>query len=170
MDQSIIKKVRLFQLQKQHFLHKSSIKDYLTIVKENIGLHSTDYLTPYLSLWARVENFDPQLLFDDLNKHREAVRLRAFRGTIFVVHRDNLERAPVLSQARVLPVRADCADIRRHLWPLSPLHYRRLGGTCYRLPENLPDIAPPDTLTVSHRRNHCGAAYLRGSNPCHRGT
>jgi len=55
-----------------------------------MGLHSTDYLTPYLSLWARVADFEPRTLFDDLNRTRTAVRMRAFRGTVFIVHRKNV--------------------------------------------------------------------------------
>ncbi|MFC1726648.1 DNA glycosylase AlkZ-like family protein [candidate division KSB1 bacterium] len=37
-----------------------------------------------------MRDFDPGNLFDDIN-NRNAVRMRAFRGTVFVIHRDNLK-------------------------------------------------------------------------------
>ncbi len=82
--------LRLYQLQKQNLSVKAPRQSFRRLLKENLGLHSTDYLTPYLSLWARVEGFAPRSLYDDLNRSRAAVRVRAFRGTVFVVHRDNL--------------------------------------------------------------------------------
>jgi len=92
-------KIRFYQLQKQNLIVKAQPNDYSALFKKHIGLHSTDYLTPYLSLWARIENFNPLFLFDDLNTHRQALRLRAFRGTVFVVHKDNLNT--VLSSSQI---------------------------------------------------------------------
>lgn len=83
-------KLRLYQLHKQNLIQKEDLNRYGRILKEHIGLHSTDFLTPYLSLWARVEDFEPRLLFDDLNEPWTALKVRAFRGTIFVIHKENL--------------------------------------------------------------------------------
>ena len=85
-----VPRLRLYQLTKQNLAAKAPAGSYRRLLKDHLGLHSTDYLTPYLSLQARVRDFEPQALFDDLNKTRKAVRLRAFRGTVFIVHRDNL--------------------------------------------------------------------------------
>ncbi|MHA1433395.1 MAG: DNA glycosylase AlkZ-like family protein [Candidatus Heimdallarchaeota archaeon] len=89
MDQQ---KLRLYQLEKQNLFTKEKQTNYHKILNNHIGLHSTDYLTPYIALWSRVENFDPKNLFDDIN-NKEAIRLRAMRRTVFVSHKDNL---PVL--------------------------------------------------------------------------
>ncbi|MFC1726647.1 winged helix DNA-binding domain-containing protein [candidate division KSB1 bacterium] len=86
----MIKKLRHYHLKKQNLLQKAETGEYPEILKNHIGLHSTDYITPYISLWARVQDFDPGNLFDDIN-NRNAVRMRAFRGTVFVIHRDNLK-------------------------------------------------------------------------------
>lgn len=80
-----LQKIRWYQLRKQNLFPPSD--DYLTVFQKNIGLHSTDVLTPYLSLWARVKHFEPQRLFDDFNVTRQAFRLRGFRGTLFGFHR-----------------------------------------------------------------------------------
>jgi len=87
----LLEKIRFYQLEKQNLSQKTGLQNTLTLVKEHLALHSTDYITPYLSLWARVENFAPEILFSALCDSREALRIRALRGTIFVVHRDNLE-------------------------------------------------------------------------------
>ncbi len=83
--------IRYYHLQKQSLLSKIDQNDFEEILKKHIGLHSTDYLTPYFSLWARVEKFDPVDLFQAISKDKSAVRMRAFRRTVFVVHRENLE-------------------------------------------------------------------------------
>lgn len=84
------RRLSLYRWAKQNLASRAPRADWRRLLKEDLGLHSTDYLTPYLSLWARVRDFEPRSLFDDLNQSRAAVRLRAFRGTVFVVHRDNL--------------------------------------------------------------------------------
>ncbi len=85
-----IRKIRFYHLQKQNLIQKASANSYPGLLKKHLGLHSTDYLTPYFSLWARIENFDPARLFKDLNQ-KQAFRIRAFRGTLFVVHEENLK-------------------------------------------------------------------------------
>ena len=82
------KQIRQYQLSKQLFFHKQKGEDYYQVFRDQIALHSTDYLTPYISLWARVENFEPKLLFNDLSINKRAARLRGFRGTLFVISRD----------------------------------------------------------------------------------
>ncbi|MFC1607647.1 DNA glycosylase AlkZ-like family protein [Candidatus Latescibacterota bacterium] len=82
--------IRHYQLNKQHLIYADDHDDYAAVLKGHIALHSTDYVTPYLSLWARTGNFDPSALFDDLSVNRRALRLRAFRGTVFVAHSESL--------------------------------------------------------------------------------
>ena len=110
-----LRKLRLYHLKKQNLLQKAETGAYADVFRDHIALHSTDYLTPYLSLWARIENFDPVVLFDDLNRHRNALRLRAFRGTVFVVHKDILNDvvlglriflAPMMAEAQRMATKA----------------------------------------------------------------
>jgi len=56
-----------YHLQKQSLLSKAKQNDFEEILKKHIGLHSTDYLTPYFSLWARVKKFDPADLFQAIS-------------------------------------------------------------------------------------------------------
>jgi len=82
-------KIRLFHLFKQNLIQKSN-ENYLELLDFHIGLHSTDYLTPYFSLWARIKNFEPEFLFNSLVKNKEALRMNAFRGTLFIIHKNNI--------------------------------------------------------------------------------
>ncbi len=86
-----LKKICLYQLQKQNLIQKADATDYSRLFIDHIGLHSTDYLTPYLSLWSRIKEFEPKFLFNGLNESHNALRMRVFRGTIFVIHRENLK-------------------------------------------------------------------------------
>ncbi|MHA1212465.1 MAG: DNA glycosylase AlkZ-like family protein [Candidatus Heimdallarchaeota archaeon] len=70
-------------------LKQKSCTHYLDILQSHLGLHSTDYFTPYLSLWARIKDFNPNDLFTAINQHI-ALRKRAYRGTVFVIHNKTL--------------------------------------------------------------------------------
>lgn len=84
-------KIRFYQLHKQNLLAKAGSGEYQKLMIDHIALHSTDYSTPYISLWARVNEFDPNNLFNDLNDPFNALRMRLFRGTIFVIHRKSMK-------------------------------------------------------------------------------
>lgn len=60
------------------------------MTKDQLGLHSTDYWTPYLSAWARLRDFDAKAVFQSLNSGDRVVRWSSFRATNHVVHVDNL--------------------------------------------------------------------------------
>ena len=81
---------RFYLLKKQNLIKKSQSHDILGLVKRYIGLHSTDYLTPYFSLWNRVENFEPSDLFNAIINTRDVLRLTSFRNTLFIVHKDDI--------------------------------------------------------------------------------
>ncbi|NHK30217.1 MAG: winged helix DNA-binding domain-containing protein [Asgard group archaeon] len=92
-DQKIIN----YLLNKQFLIKKKSNGDFNDILLNQIGLHSTDNMTPYISLWNRVNNFQPEELFNGLNK-LNYLRKRAFRGTVFVIHRELFPLLNVISK------------------------------------------------------------------------
>jgi len=77
------------QLRKQSFLDEKPANFY-EVVKEQLGLHSTDYWTPYLSVWSRLGSYDSKKMFESINNGRDIVRTHAFRTTVHVMHIDNL--------------------------------------------------------------------------------
>lgn len=77
---------RLEQLRAARLHRQRAAADVDALVRETIGLHSTDYATPYLSSWARVTGFDPSALADRLHRADGLVRINAMRNTVHVVH------------------------------------------------------------------------------------
>ena len=70
-------------------LHAQAAPDIDSLVRSQIGLHSTDYATPYLSAVERVPGFDPASLFARLQAGDGLLRMNAFRNTVHVVHVDD---------------------------------------------------------------------------------
>lgn len=77
------------QLRKQ-FLLDEKVLSYYDVVKNQLGLHSTDYWTPYFSVWSRIGDFDARDMFESIDNGRKLLRTHAFRTTIHVIHIDNL--------------------------------------------------------------------------------
>jgi hypothetical protein len=84
-----LEQYRINQLRKQYLIPKTQLSLF-QIIKTHLGLHSTNYWTPYLSLYARIGDYDPKVVFDALNQGNQLVRMHAFRRTVFVVHTSNL--------------------------------------------------------------------------------
>ena len=89
MSDNELERFRINQLRKQHLVSESQISLF-DIIKTHLGLHSTNYWTPYLSLYARIGEYNPKKLFNALNQGNQLVRIHAFRKTVFVVHISNL--------------------------------------------------------------------------------
>ncbi len=77
------------QLRKQ-FLLDEKVANYKDIAKYQLGLHSTDYWTPYLSTWTRLGDFDAKDMFESLDNGKDLVRTHAFRTTVHVMHIENI--------------------------------------------------------------------------------
>lgn len=85
-----VEQLRLYQLKKQ-FLIGTEHTNFFELTRKQLGLHSTDYWTPYLSAWARIGDYDAEKIFNSLNTGKQLVRVSVFRGTTYVVHVDNLD-------------------------------------------------------------------------------
>jgi hypothetical protein len=77
------------QLRKQDLLSDEPLS-FDDIAKKQLGLHSTDYWTPYLSVFARIGDYHPEDIFRSLNQGDRLVRINAFRKTVFLIHKENL--------------------------------------------------------------------------------
>lgn len=119
------------------------------LVRDTIGLHSTDYGTPYLSVRARLPELPPSVLADRLERADGLVRLNAFRNTVHVVHTDDLGLVSAATGAAVastgrrspgLKGRSD-AEIQRGCDALvGALEGGPLGT--HELKAALPELAP----------------------------
>ncbi len=77
-------------LLRQHLLERVRVPA-LSMVEHLIGLQAQENLPPYLSLAARIEDFDPVELSDAIER-RDAVRFLTMRGTIHVLLPDDALR------------------------------------------------------------------------------
>lgn len=91
-----VEKVRRFYLMRHHLLHKAQRKDFAKVVKDVCGLQAQMPLTPYLSLWNRVENFENDLLDEALYKNKTLVKVWSMRGTLHIISSEDL---PIYSKA-----------------------------------------------------------------------
>ncbi|MGY5852224.1 MAG: hypothetical protein RTU92_01500, partial [Candidatus Thorarchaeota archaeon] len=66
MTEVTLDQLRMNQLRKQRLLGDHEL-DFYDIAKEQLGLHSTDYWTPYLSVWSRIGDYDAKSVFSSLN-------------------------------------------------------------------------------------------------------
>ncbi len=80
-----------------------------SVVADIVGLHSTSPTSPYLSLLARLENFRVEQLDKALYDHRSLVRLRCFRGRLFVLRHDLLVAAFNATRRQVVRYAKDFA-------------------------------------------------------------
>lgn len=126
----------------------------LQMVEHLVGLQAQENLPPYLSLAARLEDFDPHELSDAL-ECKDAVRLLTMRGTIHVLVPDDalslrawvqraLDQQSSSSQmsrpARGVPVDELVAATRRLLEP-GPLPAKELGELLAEIFSDVPAAA-----------------------------
>ncbi|MCW2761764.1 MAG: hypothetical protein JWR85_1965 [Marmoricola sp.] len=137
-------------LRRQHLLQRTRMPA-LQMAEHLIGLQAQENLPPYISLAARIEDFDPHELSDALES-RQAVRFLTMRGTIHVLVPDDalslwrwvqraLDQQSTSNQmsrpARGVPVDDLVAATRQLLEP-GPLPVRRLGEQLAAIFDDVP--------------------------------
>ena len=136
-------------LRRQHLLERTSMPA-LAMVEHLVGLQAQENLPPYLSLAARIDDFDPQELSDAIER-RDAVRFLTMRGTIHVLTPDDalslrpwvqvaLDQQSASNQnnrpARGVPVE-DIVAATREALAEGPLPVKQLGE---RLAAQIPGV------------------------------
>lgn len=85
--------VTQYVLYKHHLLESFQTESILQVVNDIIALHATSAGTPYLSLFARMKNFQRKYLDEEFYVKRNLIRLQAMRGTLFIT---SIQLAPLL--------------------------------------------------------------------------
>ncbi len=142
--------VNQFLLRKQHLAPGTKGDDVVQVVEDICALHATAALTPYLSLWSRIEGFSRQQLDAELYEIRKLVRVTSMRNTLFIVPSDKLSvffqatkkqvqrRFP--SQARRLLVQAGLCEEGEEAEVLERLHQRIVEILADRGPSTVSEI------------------------------
>jgi len=92
----------LFVLARQHLTPDSRLEDVVRVAGDIGGLHATNAMTPYLSLWARCSGFTRGCLEQELYERRTLARLRSVRGTIYIYPREFLPIAFAATSASAM--------------------------------------------------------------------
>src|SRR3989454_5738830 len=83
---------------KNHLLRQSGKGSVVGVADDLCGLHATSSITPYLSLFNRIDGFSPEDLNRELNLKR-LQRVRAMRGTLFLVSREMFPVVAIATRA-----------------------------------------------------------------------
>jgi hypothetical protein len=119
LDESLVTQ---YVLHKHHLLEGSQAESILQVVNDIIALHATSAGTPYISLFARMKNFQRKHLDEEFYVKRNLVRLQAMRDTLFITSTQSaslLYQATKLSEAHLLKW--------LHKWGISLSEYHELA-------------------------------------------
>ncbi|MBY8985258.1 MAG: AlkZ family DNA glycosylase [Candidatus Lokiarchaeota archaeon] len=83
-----IDQVNSYLLEKHHLKKQSKINNILQIVNDICGLHATGTLEPYLTLFARMNDFKKGDLDIELYKKMSLGRIRGMRKTLFILTKE----------------------------------------------------------------------------------
>jgi hypothetical protein len=89
-EQVSLKRVSRFYCLRHHLLHKAKKSDIEKVVNDVCGSHAQATLTPYVSLWNRVERFERNMLDEALYKVKTLVKIWCMRGTLHIIPSNDL--------------------------------------------------------------------------------
>jgi hypothetical protein len=95
-----------FVLKKQHLTPGSHTNDTLEIVNSVVGLHATDFKTPFLSCFARSDDFRKESLYRELYQKRTLSKIKAMRNTLFIFRKEFVPTVFTALQGSVLKASA----------------------------------------------------------------
>ncbi len=120
-----------------------------------VGLHATSNVTPYLSLFNRIEKFSTNDLSLELYEKKGLVRIRAMRGTFFLFTQrllPTVARATEFSQERANRTLAKAGISPREFRTLSKLILDSLSGGAKTLPEIKRNLSSEHSRTLNWSR------------------
>jgi hypothetical protein len=85
--------INQFVLKKQYLSKSPKDVNFVDIINNLYGLHATVPTTPYLSLFARLNNFTKQDLDNELYIKRNLGKIRFVRKTVYVLSKNELSTA-----------------------------------------------------------------------------
>jgi hypothetical protein len=85
-----VSSVNRYLAHKQHLLPASHLADVVQVTRDIVALHATNATSPYLSLWARVPDFQRGMLEETLYERRTLAKLLCMRVTLHLVPSDEV--------------------------------------------------------------------------------
>ena len=84
MIQVTLNDINKFLLYKQYLTGETRTWNLIELVRDIAGLHATIPMTPYLSLFARTDNFAKELLDEELYVRKHLGKIRSIRKTLYI--------------------------------------------------------------------------------------
>src|ERR687894_2248255 len=81
--------VLAWRLKRQHLDRRAPRDEALGVVREICGLHAQVMSSAELTLWARVEDLEPEAVREGLGGRRSLVKTWAMRGTLHLLAADD---------------------------------------------------------------------------------
>ena len=116
-------------LYKQHLTEDTRTQDLLEIVKDLAGLHATIPMTPYLSLFARINNFTKDLLDEELYVKRRLGKIRCIRRTLYIFPQEMIYAIYIATNKMVENQSTKALEFRG----ISPDTYQTISASILRI-------------------------------------
>ncbi len=104
--------VLAWRLARQHLDRRAPRDEALDVVRQTCGLHAQVMSSAELTLWARVEDIEPEAVLEALWERRSLAKTWAMRGTLHLLPADEL--ALWVAALGVLKPRHHAASWQRH--------------------------------------------------------
>src|SRR3989441_9658480 len=139
----------------KHHLMKRDGKDVCAIADDLLGLHATSNITPYISLFNRIEKFSTEDLTRAIYDQGGLVRIRATRGTFFLVTQlllSTMTKATQFSKDRVNKSLANAGISSAEFQTVSKLILDSVSERPKSLPEIKRELSSAHARTLDWRR------------------
>ena len=80
--------INKFLLYKQYLTERTKTLNVIELIKDIAGLHATIPMTPYLSLFARINGFTKERLDEELYVKKQLGKIRSIRKTLYIFPRE----------------------------------------------------------------------------------
>jgi hypothetical protein len=171
VDTQHVSSVNRYLAHKQHLLSSSRLSDVVQVTRDIVALHATGATGPYLSLWARVADFQREELGDALYTRRELARVLCMRVTLHAVPSNELplflqacgayveRRTPPRFRDEGLLVQAGVCQADEASALLAKLHRQVLDVLADKGPSTLAEISQAVPLLQAKIRHDVGKPY-----------
>jgi hypothetical protein len=171
VDRWHVSSVNRYLARKQHLLPASRLADVVRVTRDIAALHATGATGPYLSLWARLTDFQREALEDALYTQRELARALCMRVTLHAVPSDELplflqacrayveRRTPPRFRDEGLLVQAGVCQADEASALLAKLHRQVLDVLAENGPSMLTEISQAVPLLQAKIRHDVGKPY-----------
>ncbi|MDY6878330.1 MAG: winged helix DNA-binding domain-containing protein [Chloroflexota bacterium] len=168
---SKISSVNRYLAHKQHLLPTSRLADVVQVTRDIVALHATSATSPYLSLWARVPDFQREMLEDALYEQRTLAKVLCMRVTLHAVPSDEAtnfiqacrayveRRTPPRFRNEGLLVQAGICQAEEASVLLKNLYCRVLDALAEKGPSTLQEISQQVPELKTKIRHDVGKPY-----------